>query len=486
MRMTTERDYAAYCEVDPATRVLKVSLDADEACRHSAFLFENGPKALASQNPALIGEAAQLTTSDRLILSRYVHEHDHLYRFVYSPYGHLLHRMRSAEVDSFIKSLVDQPPRFRRIDSVIRAIEGGYRLDAPPNRHILEPLEDFADVQTRPATETDLEERLLEYFDEQQPAPVIGGYALGGKALLELLAFNREITIARYVASANQEWPSFLQPNLRGMEDYNRAQVAWRLIVSDPLVAPPAPRPTWVAAGAHPTRKVLPLEIYLAADLALWMPLQPPGRAANRECAWTDFHPGWRFLRASLWLGLNSRPFASHDEFPGSFEKKYEPLINAICNHFGWPRPRALADAWLEWSREAYASKTTRRYFIEGDRHRLMAIGDLLNTWKQHPCAFSLTLPEFGQRQHLWFSAIETLGGRILNPCRPVPESRMPRVYAVSNAQLLLGRGSYNRRYFNRNCLIVRELVDYARDFYGIDASYLIPKASQSISEGHG
>jgi hypothetical protein len=316
---------------------------------------------------------------------------------------------------------------------------------------------------------TELEERLLPYLSTNHPAPIVDGYAIGGKAILELLAFNREITIARYTASANEDWDTMLDATQETMEDYNRAQVAWRRLVADPLVQPPAARKSWTAAGASPTRSVLPLEIYLAADLALWVPFFPPRRELDREWAWSDVHPGWRFLRTVHWLDRNARPFASHDDFPGPFEQAYEPLMNTICDHFGWIRPRELADAWLDWSRDAYAAQTTGQYFIEQDSHRLMAIGELLNTWKRTPCAFSLTLPEFEQRQHLWFSGIETSDGCLLDPRRHVPECRIPRVYAVSNAQIQLCRGARGCHYFNKNHLIFRGLIDYVKAIYGTD-----------------
>ena len=256
--------------VDAASRVLRTSLRKDEICRLSALVLEHGHRLLAEQNPALLENlgGASFPTGDRLVLGRLLHEHDHLCRFLYTPYGLLLHRLRSATIDGFFQAVRAfqggaQEDEWRYVDGELAtvALSGQYEPGAPPNRGILGTFLDLVGLRVTPGPDESISTRLSAFLAEEHPSPSFQGQPFGGRALLEALAMNREITVTRYAAASNREWRPMLDPKRQGMQDYNLAQVFWRSLLKSSMVPPPERmKRAWLAAGPVTTKNVLPLE----------------------------------------------------------------------------------------------------------------------------------------------------------------------------------------------------------------------------------
>ncbi|MCC7142237.1 MAG: hypothetical protein IT349_09070 [Candidatus Eisenbacteria bacterium] len=431
----------------------------------SAFMLRYGSRGLAEQNPAIRPDGEPpppLTVLEKPLLGRVVHEHDHLYRFLYTTYGFLHHRLRCASVQSFFAALKEALPDLDGSQTPLV-----YRESTQPVIDALAGRQ--APVDSEALRRVLIEQAGLQIVGDLDSGPEVRGRPLGASAILEALAFNREITIARFAGATNEEWSAMLDSSRPGVLDYTHAQVAWRAGLSHPLVPPPKSRTTWTAVGGTPKRPALPLEFYLACELALWIPLAPPGDE-SRMLHWMDLHPGWRFLRVLEYLEDERVEFVSHDDFPGSFEARYEELQSEICDAIGWPRPRELAQAWENWLAGAWERRTTGGYFLEGDSARLQAGGQLLATWRREPCNFSLGLSDFGGRSQLWFSALEVGDGQLLNSAPP-HQPIVPNPYAWFHAERLVGAGDKGGRYFRDDAALISAAAALAERHYGITES---------------
>ncbi len=96
------------------------------------------------------------------------------------------------------------------------------------------------------------------------------------------------------------------------------------------------------------TWRILPVEAYAAADLALWVPFGPEGlKTQGQPLQWLDVQPGWRFSAAMAVLenmGGRHTGLDSPDR-----EQVFEKTQADICKALDWTPPRELAAEWRNY-----------------------------------------------------------------------------------------------------------------------------------------
>jgi hypothetical protein len=102
-----------------------------------------------------------------------------------------------------------------------------------------------------------------------------------------------------------------------------------------------------------------PLELFAAADLALWPPFTPEGFITDcSEIDWTDISPAYRFARiliAYRKLGISSK------EWPeGDLNQVIPAIQKSVCEMLAWPTPTDLADRWLR-----HLESGNTRWFVD-------------------------------------------------------------------------------------------------------------------------
>ncbi|MFO0847114.1 MAG: hypothetical protein U0871_00955 [Gemmataceae bacterium] len=91
--------------------------------------------------------------------------------------------------------------------------------------------------------------------------------------------------------------------------------------------------------------RLFPFELYVAADLALWPPYLPDrGGLGEPGGPWADVSPAYRFVKTLAYyerVGVRPAPIPAARR-----NELFLELQAAVCRHYGWPTPAALAAAW--------------------------------------------------------------------------------------------------------------------------------------------
>jgi hypothetical protein len=127
---------------------------------------------------------------------------------------------------------------------------------------------------------------------------------------------------------------------------YNLPLYVWFSQFPTPPDRPrPAIRPPRSGELALSFYRTFPLELFVAADLALWPPFTPEGLASSHsELDWTDVSPAFRFARILLGykkLGVTPGEWPDDD-----FNLVIPGLQQRVCELYGWPTPADLAAQW--------------------------------------------------------------------------------------------------------------------------------------------
>jgi hypothetical protein len=136
--------------------------------------------------------------------------------------------------------------------------------------------------------------------------------------------------------------------------------------------------------------RTLPLELFAAVDLALWIPAGPLGLCSKRkELGWADLEPGIRFWRCMDLLkqaGIGPSSIDCKDNV-----QRFRETQDALANHLGWPTVDELAQEWLAFFEESKMSGTFDGYFLEhpGDK-RISLSTSLLRLRMEKPLAVVL------------------------------------------------------------------------------------------------
>jgi hypothetical protein len=88
-----------------------------------------------------------------------------------------------------------------------------------------------------------------------------------------------------------------------------------------------------------------PLELFVAADLALWPPFTPDGLVTgSAEIDWTDINPAFRFAR--ILMAYKRLKVEPGEWPPGDLNQIIPALQHRVCEMLGWPTPGELAARW--------------------------------------------------------------------------------------------------------------------------------------------
>jgi hypothetical protein len=149
-----------------------------------------------------------------------------------------------------------------------------------------------------------------------------------------------------------------------------------------------------------------PLEFYVAADLALWLPFFPDQEYVVPESlSWHDVSPASRFVKALAYFektGLRPSPIP-----PNGRNQMFVDLQDAICREYAWPTPTALVSAWKMAIDDSLAQKSMLWSEMDGTGLvRAEMASQLLSLRQDHPCDFVLNDIDYPQlktyRPLLW------------------------------------------------------------------------------------
>ena len=421
------------CGYDPATRFLSICEKAEMVEPYLRLFKLHGQSCLAWLNKSYQQRAPkefprkEWSPVEKAFLGRLAHEQDHHFRHHYSTFGLLSYWTQALRARAFLRVVEEGCPedsmaRWKRewkcIDRQWNGVlhGGGNARRRFGKKGGAFAVPDGLNLGLDPGCRMEL--------------PVTGDYVLGATALFEALALSREITLVRISYGRNEQWIGQLDSSMPLMEGYNRARIVWDSMLSESLVPFSDSHPVWMHVSPQ---RVQPMEFYLAADLALWVPFFPDVDGNSRSdyaTGWQDIHPGWRFLRIVDFFRSSGKQWAPPDSYPGVFSEQHVQIQNEICERFNWPTPMDLASAWLLFLRKTLDSGEVVGSFPERfDRNRCIASCELLATHLRSPAdvCYGILAPE--NRGRHWFSGVECDDGYLFYD--EMNGSKMPHPFAT-------------------------------------------------------
>lgn len=354
----------------------------------------------------------RLPLADRLFISHFEHERDHLLRSTGTTFGLLLFAVRRFTVEAArqLLRLSTEPPPFHRAAEV-RAYTmehsqspGFLRERTMPEGRRAQLLFGFADLLLRalsfdapalslwPALELfqpalgeeavfSLYHSFPDYLKSNtEAAPhlhVFRGRPIRTQDLFEYCAVRHQLNMASLTGVGAPEAFETLEELVAGerpeWSEYRFVETAWATLCPDAFFAKEVIR----EPGTAPLRgiwRAYPVELLAAIDLAFWVPFGPAGALTEHPLSWLDLSPGWRFARVLAHLHetkptMNLMPkTGGADVFLG--------LQENWCRQFGWTTPEALCRAWLPALERAETpsidrlSDARRRLALEAICHR--------------------------------------------------------------------------------------------------------------------
>lgn len=317
------------------------------------------------------------------IRSRLVHERDHFFRHLSSSYGMVRYGLHSLMVRQFfqmsmqvdpdgqfssegligkeLKELLRKHPpvevirklsqldRLRPALMYLSMVECMQALDGTPgivDRELCttgvvvwETIARSLQGETGPSrTSFDQNSRppepLSRFINPDDPfVPRVKGEAFGAVQLLEFFGVMIE-----FAYLSNQGLNLIESSDLLGVKDYFRVGSAFfgEFFTEE------------VERGDLPA---FPVELEVAVDLALAIPLTPSGtQVVDRPMTWYDLHPGWRFLSICHYYKSSKKSWTTippdNDSFAG-YDQAFRCIQAEICDGLGWPRAERIE---LEWA----------------------------------------------------------------------------------------------------------------------------------------
>lgn len=309
----------------------------------------------------LAGQPGTTTSFDGLsieakeFVARHAHEDDHVNRLLSTSFGYLCDAIRCR----WLTGVADE---YRRAGGPCLPMRPPDLYPVPPADELLrqamngrsEWVEAFAPrlgnlslmkAVTDDVTPAELILALAEVSGGRAEAmgrllrgiDLVGGaFPLTARHLLEFSAIRRQgNTLLQMDAGLDDI------NRLIGSESgqYSAAVAAWRMAFPDSA-------PTDPDAGACGWGAAFPLELFVAVDLALWVPFLPSGRfRITPDTTWADLHPGRRFARVlGVLNGMGVRPLVTADPVT---DERVRGVQREVCERLDWPTPEQLAGEWL-------------------------------------------------------------------------------------------------------------------------------------------
>ena len=378
----------------------------------------------------LTAKGVVLAESQLHVLAKLEHELDHVQRHLGTSFGWWHHLIMSRLVDLFFQRSLLEPtadpavlPWYLPYESAIRP---GESLDIYDNRrqflrfeHLLELLECNSistavptHEQGQAAVDLLLSELCGAQGKSRQPSflseagtpaadadgcgdgwfPVLPDRTgkpakFGASALLELFAMTRENALLSLARCPHRvDYDRFRSPI------YTLAHDAWFHWARLPKIDSQT-NELWATAGI-PRAATLPLELFMAADLALWPPIGPEGCIENATgvYCWRDLHPGWRFVRL-LNLLRDNRHWHPCKDYDQRVDRILQERQAAWCRYFHWPTPSEIGTAWQRFFDESLRRGECQGRFVEDDSVRVQSMLALQEYRLQHPSQVALLFP---------------------------------------------------------------------------------------------
>jgi len=432
-------------EVNPTTRCVVAPTANRDVIEVSKLHASHGDRLFKRLNPEFgkkYTDVPELTNSQLKIAIKLEHELDHLQRHLATGYGYLFHAIKSRMVDLFFERLhltcTDEAgvlpwyPESAVVDGLDLSdsgIEGnksrqlGYRWLAellsgeslaprrPSAAQCAVALAVFQDDLLRRLgykgnvnIQKDLARELSFDAGSRFEFPTVAGRdgrpeKIGGQALLEAFSICREMSQMTFAGRAvDRDLTQFRAPI------YTSAMRVWQNIAGLPRVRIERPSGSWKAVG-YKSLDVFPLDVYAAADLALWPPIEPNPETTDLTFNWHDIHPGWRYVRCLNYLKKNPRNWMPPRNLTADTDSWMVELQRELCLHFGWKSPVELSHSWFQFLSHGH-SGGFGKLFIADDRGRSAASLNLLNTRIAFPARFALGFPASHGHAVNWFACL--------------------------------------------------------------------------------
>lgn len=344
----------------------------------------------------------ELTDLERLVLAKLEHEIDHLHRFQGTTLGIFLFACFSRQVDLVL----------REIESTSENVELPFEQQSELMQEVMElfTLEKAmmsSSLQTSRMLERSLAEskfvmRFLGENEEVQWEPnrhvaplfetLVGTIkrptAVGGYSILEYLGLSREMGLRRKYNVFYEEAKAMI-----GTQSYQQLGQYWKAVVK---------RNTESTGGKYS----LPSELYLACDLACWIPFGPRGlveRPSGRPYSWEDLQPGHRFTKLMRVIeSIESKP--SNAKLDVDYENWFVSSTETLCELLDWPQPKYLARVWIDFL--AAIEKSPCRSWISEDKDRTQGTLTMLRLRLSHPAKAAQGYWSAFNKSSLWFSCV--------------------------------------------------------------------------------
>lgn len=306
-----------------------------------------------------------------IFLGQIYHERDHLRRTIATTHGMLLDATRSRFAAAFVKTFDEaaessRSPCLPLIGALGSSTFGRSDALSPSQRSLVgADYANMAILESLGEESFDLAKDVIrECFDwsgdaisdfrllppfadfqgSGQPLIVNGRReVLSGKHLLELFAICEETNqVIPYLSSMERIL------SLHKELPYSFVLAAWQTQFGSCSIADPSDQPGAHGASGVLAFRMFPLEIFAAADLALWPPFRPPS-GIRRQWRWVDVHPGARFLQTLAVLRDRRRPVTVIPATSAERTEALRSIQDDLCDELRWPTPATLTAEWLNY-----------------------------------------------------------------------------------------------------------------------------------------
>lgn len=412
----------ALYRIDYPSRSILAMAVSEEFVQLAPLHARYGANLLRKCNPeysAKLENVPRLSDTQVVLASKLEHELDHLQRSAMTSYGYLLNAIFADRVNSWFSAIREIPDREVRFPIHFKETASGTRhLNSFNAERLLQcdalALESFVDINI-----AEVQEYLAKLgglpglADSNNSARIpfadtrAGRVVIGGQAVLELFAVTRERSLLSFALG-----PDSLSREYEGSHIHNLAYYLWKTTFGLPLIESGGESDAWRSVGI-PRGLRFPLELYAAADLALWPPFSSEGWIGNP--GWSDIHPGWRFVRI-LELLQNRSPsqFTALSSPANISNAHFVALQDEWADALGWCRPGVLCNLWRKALEEfsQRESHTPTLWSIGEDSGRARSDYEYMRTRHLHPAAATLSYPDSLGLSRLWFQTVAVAQAR--------------------------------------------------------------------------
>lgn len=343
-----------------------------------------------------------LTDIELLLVSKLEHEIDHLHRFLGTTLGLFLYCCFSKQVELVLQH--------------IRESSGELQLPFHKQSESMQYFEALVQLEkammssTRKVcqmTESDLANSfqigqflgngdLIRWDQGRSIAPhnrvIVGTVdcqsAISGYSILEYLGLSREVGIRRKFGLFYGETTEMIRTT-----DYQQLGQYWKQLRGD---------------RNSEVKTAFPSELYLACDLACWIPFGPQGlvpRPSGGAYSWEDIHPGHRFTKILNVLDA-VEPKSADAKLDEEYAKWFEAGTHAICERLDWPTPNQLATIWIDRLGKLKTEDSGWDRWIVDDEQRTHGTIKMLKLRLSHPAFAAQGYWSAFNQECLWFSCV--------------------------------------------------------------------------------